>query len=100
MRFWGSVAHPYRKCNLNVLRKRYTVWHDVRMNQAPAYDADVGRKPGEPTSTRSFRLPDSLISRAEAVAKTEDRTLNNLVLRALREYVEAREEAARDADGH
>lgn len=66
------------------------------MNPATAYDPDVGRKPGEPTSTRSFRLPDALIERAEAIAKTEDRTLNNLVLRAVREYVEAREKENAD----
>lgn len=61
------------------------------MKPEPAYADDVGRKQGEPTSTRSFRFPDALIERAEVVAKAEDRSLNNLLLRALREYVEARE---------
>lgn len=65
------------------------------MSTAPAYSDDVGRKPGEPTSTRSFRFPDALIERAEVIAKTEDRSLNNLLLRALREYVEAREKEAK-----
>ena len=56
-----------------------------------SYAEDVGRKPGEPTSTRNFRLPDSLIQRAERVAAEQDRSLNNIVMRALREYVERHE---------
>ena len=47
--------------------------------------------PPEKTYSASVRMPASLRDRAYAVAQSEDRNLNSLVLYALRRYITERE---------
>lgn len=64
------------------------------MTKAPAYADDVGRRAGEPTDTRTFRLPVAVIARAQAQADKERRSLNNLVLIALEAYLDEADKEA------